>query len=180
MQMQMETAEDVIAVLTAKSVSRLLKEGGSSSWALDRNHAAKCKFIVCVRNRNADWVDVKEQGKEPHGSAFWVGRIVDVCPSPETAGRWLVKCDEYATVQIAGAWKGWRNPVRYTSLRELGIDEESLVFQPMPQSVPVEELCSETSPRDVMSNHEHLVQAKRQFARILGLRAEMIEVVIRV
>ena len=50
-----------IVVFTAKSVSRLLREGGTSSWRLDRNNARNCTFAVCTRNANADWVEGDEE-----------------------------------------------------------------------------------------------------------------------
>jgi len=57
--------------------------------------------------------------RELHGTAFMIGRISDVVPSTETEGRWLVKFDEYARLDIPSFWQGWRNPVRYTTLEEL-------------------------------------------------------------
>src|SRR5712691_13035034 len=47
-------------VFTAKSVDRILEEGGTSSWRLDRNHARHCTNAVCTRNAHADWVEGTE------------------------------------------------------------------------------------------------------------------------
>ena len=58
-------SDRVAVVLTAKSVERILREGGTSSWRLDRKHARQCAFAVCTRNANADWVE----GSEAHRSA---------------------------------------------------------------------------------------------------------------
>ena len=35
-----------VIVFTAKSIDRLLREGGTSSWRLDRNHARKCTYAA--------------------------------------------------------------------------------------------------------------------------------------
>ncbi len=70
-------SDEAIVVFTAKSVEHLLREGGTSSWRLDRNHARQCSFAVCTRNANADWVE----GSEAHHSAFLVGKIREVVPS---------------------------------------------------------------------------------------------------
>src|SRR6266545_5212969 len=115
-------------VFTAKSVERILKEGGTSSWRLDRNHARRCVFAVCTRNANANWVE----GSEVHRSAFLVGKVRDVVPSPEYDGRYLIQFTEYALVSIPDVWKGDRNPVRYAALEDLGIDSSTLKWEPMP------------------------------------------------
>jgi len=83
---------------------RILREGGTSSWRLDRNHARQCVFAVCTRNANADWVE----GSEAHHSAFLVGKISDVVAAPDYEGRYLIQFSEFARVNIPDAWKGDR------------------------------------------------------------------------
>jgi hypothetical protein len=81
-----------IVVFTFKSVERLIREGGTSSWRLDRNHVRLCAFAVCTRNtkRNEaaeddlrDSADVDDTPKtEDHQSAFLVGKISNVVTCP--------------------------------------------------------------------------------------------------
>jgi hypothetical protein len=46
--------------------------------------------------------------------------------------RWRVRIGDYAKIAIPHAWDGGRNPVRYTTLQELGIDPATLEFEPIP------------------------------------------------
>jgi hypothetical protein len=171
--------DSVIAVFTAKSVESILEEGGTSSWALDRNHARQCEFAVCTRNAHADWVE----GNEPHGSAFLVGRIKDVVPRPN--GRWLVQFSEFARVDVPNVWQGWRNPVRYTSLSELGIEPNALQFQPMP-NVPSQLVASEplqgtggVMQRDDGAPPLTISAAKEGLAKTFSVSPDQIEITIR-
>jgi hypothetical protein len=176
--MNVAEMDSVIAVFTAKSVERILEEGGTSSWALDRNHARQCEFAVCTRNAHADWVE----GSEPHGSAFLVGRIKDVVPRPN--GRWVVQFSEFARVDVPNVWQGWRNPVRYTSLSELGIGLNALQFEPMPD-VPSQPAASELSRGTaVMQTDEEappltISAAKKGLAKAFNVSPDQIEITIR-
>jgi hypothetical protein len=172
-----------IVVFTAKSIEwLLLKEGGSSSWALDRNNARQRKFLVCTRNAHADWTEGGETD-EPHGSAFLVGRISDVVPSPEYKGRWLIKFSECALIvpPLQGVWKGWRNPVHYTTLEELGIDPATLHFEPIPQTVK----SQHPSGNKAISKGGHksdrltIAEAKKELAVTFGVNPDAIEITIR-
>lgn len=121
-------SQEIPVVFTAKSVETLLAEGGTSAWRLDRNHARQCAYVVCTRNAKAEWVE----GPEPHQSAFLVGKISDVVPAPDRPERYLIQFREYARVDIPNVWKGDRNPIRYSTLQELGIDPVKLKWQPIP------------------------------------------------
>jgi hypothetical protein len=165
---------DVIVVFTAKSVDRIIREGGTSSWTLDRNNARQREFAVCARNAHADWVE----GSEHHGSAFLIGRISDVVPSQESEGRWLIKFSEFARLDVPNAWKGWRNPVHYSSFQELGIDPTTLTFEPM----PAEETTASASmqPAEFRAVQGLSIgEAKAGLAVTFGVNPEQIEIVIR-
>ena len=127
-----EAGREAIAVLTAKGVATILREGGSCSWVLDPARARRCRWLVCTRNGHPDEWAREEEAPEPHRSAFLVGTIRDVVPSPDHEGRWLVRPDRYALADLPEAWRGWRNPVRYTTLDELGVDPAGLEFRDMP------------------------------------------------
>lgn len=118
-----------IVVFTAESRDEIIRNGGSQSWAVSKERARQQKFLVCVRNAHNELSD----GDERHGSAFLVGRISNVVAAlhpmrPHETGRWMIKISDCAVVDMADVWQGWRNPVRYTSLEDIGIEPASLSF----------------------------------------------------
>jgi hypothetical protein len=159
-------AQDVVQVLTFKSVETILTTGGTQSWALDRERAKNCEFAVVCRNASTR----EAQGPEDHGAAFMVGRIKDVVPSTETPGRWLIAFSEYALVDWKDEWEGNRNPVAYYRTDDYAEieDFESLEFHPMPVSVA-----------PVASPPMTIARAKRELAESLGVPEQTIEIVIR-
>lgn len=173
-----------IAVLTFKSREHILSVGGTCSWALNRANARKFEFAVCTRNANTR----EAEGPERHATAFLVGRISDVVPSPERPERWLIQLSEYAIVDIPNVWgKGWRNPVRYTSIEDLGIDPDTLNWQPMPEPdadaiVPaakdegddIDADDDEPAPRPLT-----IAEAKAGLAETFGVSPDAIEITIR-
>ena len=46
-------SNETVVVLTFESIDRILNDGGTSEWRLDRNRARRCAFVVCTRNSNA-------------------------------------------------------------------------------------------------------------------------------
>jgi hypothetical protein len=173
------TPASAIVVFSGKSLEHLIKDGGCQSWVLDRNNARRREYLVCCRS-GVDWVE----GPEPQGSAFVVGRISDVVPSPEYPGRWLIKLSTFAQVSIPGVWKGWRNPVRYTDLETLGIDPNELTFEPMPEPVNVGQPINVEGPvKSPDENPAHgpltISEAKRGLALTFGVPEDAIEITIR-
>jgi hypothetical protein len=164
-------ARSAIVVFTGKSLEHILHDGGSQSWVLDRNNARRCAYLVCCRS-GVDWVE----GHEPRGSAFLVGRVDEVVPSTEDPGRWLVRISAYAKVSVPDVWKGWRNPIRYTDLDELGIDVKGLRFQPMPAKS--DEPLTEPS-RAVAAQGLTIAEAKRGLAKTFGVSEDAVEITIR-
>lgn len=164
-------ADDVMVIFTAKSVETCLEVGGSQSWVLNRAHAKSYKYAILCRNAHTDWGD----GKETHGTAFMIGRISDVVPSTEIEGRWLVKFDEYARLDIPNFWQGWRNPVRYTTLEELSFSLSDVSFEPMPEVVE-EPKIKHTSKE--MPVNLTIADAKRALAATFGVKPEAVEIII--
>jgi hypothetical protein len=167
--------EKVAAFLTAKSVATCVNAGGTQSWALDPYHVKRCRYAVLCRNLRADWGD----GMEPHRTAFMIGHISGVEPSSEgSEGRWLVTFDEYAVINISEAWKGWRNPVRYTTFKELGItrkDLEAADFKDIPERYSEKSTPSATQTNGKMT----IAEAKRAVAANYGVKPESVEITIR-
>lgn len=130
--------DSAVVVFTSRGVERLISDGGSGDWVLNSKRASECEYVVCVQNRvpadyhGDDWGGVSD----PHKSAFFIGKISKVVLSPTWDGelprRWLITISQYATVSYPDMWSGARNPVAYSSLSELGIDEQSLKFIDMP------------------------------------------------
>jgi hypothetical protein len=176
-------SHEAAIVFTAKSVERILTEGGTSAWRLDRNHARRCAFAVCTRNANADWVE----GPEAHRSAFLVGKIRDVVPcvpTPENdeapEDRYLIQFSEFARVNIPDIWKGDRNPVRYGTLEELGIDPSILKWEAMPKSADEPERDSQTASLSSHAAHPlTMAEAKKGLALTFNIAPEAIEITIR-
>lgn len=125
-----------ICVFTARGIEKILAEGGSQAWVLDPKRARGCEYVICVQNR--DFTDDWGHASAPHHTAFLVGRLKDVVrPTEEKReNRWILTFSEYAEVDVANAWPGYRNPVFYTDLESLGIDINALLFQSMPGQAP--------------------------------------------
>jgi hypothetical protein len=162
----------VVVVFTSKSIERILREGGTCCWRLDRNNARQCEYAVCTRNAKSDWVE----GDEEHHAAFLVGRIKDVVASPFNDDRFLILFSEYALVTVPEVWKGHRSPVKYEdTLDQFGIDPDALAWQTMPEPAEVEtEEESEDEPAGLT-----IAQAKKGLALTFGVKPEAIEITIR-
>ncbi|BEP60028.1 hypothetical protein GmRootV213_05820 [Variovorax sp. V213] len=173
----METmgTHQVVCVLTARGIERILAEGGSQAWVLDAKRARKREYVVCVQNRGFkdDWGHVSA----PHHTAFLVGRLKDVVRSSEegSEGRWILTFSEYAEVDMPDAWPGFRNPVLYTDLKSLGIDIDSLQFQPMPEQEPETKSESESTKSRPLT----MIQAKQGLALTFGVAPADIEIIVR-
>ena len=166
---------NVLMVFTFKSTETILGDGGTCSWHVKPQRAQLCEYAVCTRNAKHKSV----QGKEPHGSAFLIGRIRDVVPTPrdidERPDRFLIRFSEYARVSLPNAWKGDRVPTRYMDERELGIHFDKLKWQPLPES------ASSTPPVEAASALTKLsmAEARPLLARQYGVPPDAIEIIIR-
>jgi hypothetical protein len=105
-------------VFTARRPERVVSEGGSQAWVLNPARAKLCKWLVCKQNRR------NPDASEPHDAAFLVGNITGIEPSSEEGAedRWIIRISEAAWINKPEIWKHRRNPVRYMSLAELGIE----------------------------------------------------------
>jgi len=169
-------SEETVVVFTSKSVDRILKEGGTSSWRVDRSHARQCVFAVCTRNANSDWVE----GSEPHHAAFLVGKVREVVPSsdPGCEDRYLIQFSEYALLNVPDVWKGERNPVKYEAIENLGIDPQSLKWEPMPKPAPAEPNSAAREVSFPGVGPLTMAQAKKGLAIAFGVSPEAVEITI--
>jgi hypothetical protein len=162
---------EVAVLFTFKSVERLVREGGTSAWRLDRTHARRCHYAVCTRNAHSEHTE----GSEPHHTAFLIGKVSDVVPVGHN-GRFLIQFSEYAHLNIPNSWHGGRNPVSYSTLENLGIDVHALDWQPMPEPEGAE--LSPATPRD-SERGLTMAEAKAGLARTFGVSPEAIASTIR-
>jgi hypothetical protein len=176
-------SNEAVVVFTAKSAKRIIEEGGTSAWRLDRSHARQCGYAVCTRNTHADWAE----GTEAHHSAFLVGKIRDVVPCEPTPendeapnNRFLIQFSEYAVVDLPGIWKGDRNPVKYADLSDLGINPATLKWKKMPEVTERAQLDRETKRADANGIRPlSMADAKKGLALTFGVAPEAIEITIR-
>lgn len=167
---------EAIVVLTRKSARQILSDGGSGSWVLNPRNARRARYLICVRNGENHEPDSGEE----HGSAFLIGTISGLGALPPQNGqpRWRVLISQYALLSVDGVWKGWRNPVRYTTLKELGIHLQTVEFQDVPataQDAALESSIPSTSQARPLT----LREAKEGLALTFGVSPEAVEITIR-
>jgi hypothetical protein len=175
----LNTPEDTVVVFTARSPERIVREGGSQAWVLNPARAKQCTWLVCTQNRHNPDHEFSD-ATEPHGSGFLLGRISAIRKStdPGDEARWIIGISEFARINVPDTWDHGRNPVRYTSLGDLGINLEGVAFQPMPEgdeSPPAERSAHEVAPGGVLT----IAEAKRQLAVAFGVKPEAVEITIR-
>jgi hypothetical protein len=155
-----------------------VSEGGSQAWILKPVRAKQCRWLVCTQNQHNPNHDFSDATR-PHRSAFLLGKIAGIVPTPEdeSGDRWMVRISEYAFIDRPNVWDGGRNPVRYTSLMDLGIDLDGLEFKPIRASTQAPRTIGSVSER----NHDPLTMsaAKQRLAATYDVRPEAIEIVIR-
>jgi hypothetical protein len=163
----MITTDDTILVFTSRDTEELVREGGSQAWKLDPIHAATCRYLVCVWNAFGDH---DGQQDAAHGSAFLIAAIDGIEPAPERADRYIVRFSRWAPLSVTGAWGHWRNPVKYTSLDELGIDPTILNGGSEPR---------EGGPVAMSVRPMTMAEARRSIAAYYDVSPLSIEITIR-
>ena len=170
----MKTIEQhkAVCVLTGRGVEMMLEQGGSQAWVIDANRVRECEYVVCIQNHHQDYFP-KNQLSAPHHTAFMVGKLVGTAtPDPENddkGNRKKLVFSEYAEIDLADKWPGYRNPVFYSTLEDVGIELASLKFQPMPLQVPAAD----------KSQSMTIAQAKEGLALSFGVTPDAIEIVVR-
>jgi len=167
-----------LVVLTGRGSARLLSEGGSQAWRLNRENAARYSYCVCVQNRNVHWGGADKE----HHHAFMIGRIKEVVESKEAPDRYLILFSEYAEIDHPNAWPGLRNPVRYGTLEEFGVtDPTTLTWQPMPPITAVMPLSSQKTEDEDKNVFGPLTiqEAKAGLALGLGVPETAIEITVK-
>ncbi len=176
--------ENAIVVFTARSPDRIIQEGGSQAWVLNPARAKNCDFLVCTQNRHNPDHEFSDATEE-HGAAFLIAKISGIIASPEGRDdRWLIEISEFARINKPDVWNHWRNPVRYSSLSELGIDLAGVEFEPMPnakerpikrQPAPPREAVAAAGPPATLT----IAEAKKALAATFGVKPDAVEITIR-
>ena len=172
------TEKDTIVVFTARSPGRIIDEGGSQAWVLNPARAKQCKWLVCTKNRHNPDHEFSD-ATEAHGSAFLVGKISAIIQSPEgREDRWIIEISEVARITEEDVWQHWRNPVRYTSLPELGIRVDDLDFRPLPGAKAVQ-VKRESHAAPWPPSTLTIPEAKKALAATFGVKPDAVEITIR-
>ena len=145
-----------IQTFTHNRFEDIVSQAGDYSWSLDQNRAKNYKFLVCCSSVGAN-----------RGSGFLVGKISGVefhMVDEKGKDRYIIQISEVAVIDIPDLWPGNQNPVRYTSLEELGIDLSALKFE------------------KVSAKRSHsltIAQAKAGLAENYGVSQDNIEIIIK-
>ena len=162
--------QDTIVVFTARSPDRIIREGGSQAWVLNPVRAKQAKWLVCTQNRHHPDHEFSD-ATEPHGTAFLVGKISGIVPSPENPDRWMIEISEFARISMPSIWQG-RNPVKYARLLEIVFtDIRNLKFEPMAQREAaklVEYRAEPASSPHVLT----IAEAKKALALTFGVKPD--------
>jgi hypothetical protein len=170
--------KDTVIVFTARSPNRIIDEGGSQAWVLNPARAKLCKWLVCTQNRHNPDHEFSD-ATEPHGSAFLIAKVSAIAPSPEgRKSRWIIEISEYARINKPDVWEHWRNPVRYTSLSELGISIDKLKFTPMLNAKEPPARREPTAPTWPPATLT-IPEAKKALAATFGVKPDAVEITIR-
>jgi hypothetical protein len=174
--------EDTIAVFTARSPDRIVAEGGSQAWVLNPARAKHCTWLVCTQNQHNPDHEF-EDATEPHGEGFLVGRISSIRkteePQEDDKERYIIGISEFARIKLPNAWDGGRNPVRYTSLATMGIDVDTLTFEPIPEAAQPTPSRNQAAQFSATTAPLTIAEAKRQLATAFGVKVEAVEITIR-
>lgn len=175
----MKENEDTIVVFTARSPERIIREGGSQAWILKPARAKLCTWLVCTQNRHNPDHEFSD-ATEPHGSGYLLCKVSGVSKSEERDDqtRWLIEISEFARINHPKLWDHGRNPVRYTSLKELGVSLDGLEFQAM-QSGTKAPMQSAPRPSTSLVEMLTIAEAKKALATAYGVKPEAVEITIR-
>ncbi len=173
----MSTINSAVAVLTSRSKNEIIERGGTGNWVASPERITQKRYVVAIRNQreNAHW----HQNDFDHGTAFLVGRISGIAETDESTAdgrmRYVIEFDAYAEVDVPAAWGKSRNPVRFTTLDELGINLDSIEFTSLADGARVQP--AGTAPGN--DNGLTFAEARRGLAAHYGVAPNNVEIVIR-
>jgi hypothetical protein len=152
----META---IQTFTENSLESIINMAGDYYWTLGIDRAKNSKYLVCSSSVGVN-----------RGSGFLVGKISDfelVKYDPDKKERYIIHISEWASIDIPKLWPGNQNPIRYTSLEDLGINVSDLKFEKISKV--------STSPSQSLT----IAEAKIGLAKYYEVNPDNIEITIK-
>jgi hypothetical protein len=180
---------EILTVLTYKSASRIVGDGGTQSWVISPRRVRRCSYVVCVRHQQGPY---KAEGDEPHKHAFLVGKVSGVVPSSEMKDRFRIEIDEYAIIGGPQVPLKSASPTQYfPSLSSVGIDEAALDWKPISDlpamdasSTPIGVGTTKETAQDVgesqgVPSMSVLMQAKKLVADGLKVPLSAVEITVR-
>lgn len=178
-------ADPVLLVFTVEGEDLILRRGWSGYWKVSAWRAREIKYVLFCQNTNntgdkKDWEFAT--ATKPHGAGFMLARLAEVVPSQDVEGRWNLKLDGFVRVDLPNLWKGWRFPINYEhTLQDLGLDPDTLSFEPMPPPEEVEaaeamQVVEETRP--VSRSDSALADIEKYAAERLGVQPDEVEISI--
>ena len=125
---RMKQDDEILFVLTPQGPGRIIEDAAVGPFVFDEKRARRAKLVVCAQTLERPG----EEPRAPHLSAFLLGKIRDIVPALEQEAnkptRWLIRLSATAEINLPNAWTGSWNPIRYTTLSALGIDQGGLDF----------------------------------------------------
>ena len=157
-----------IAVFTEKSLDDLLRQGGSGPWVGAEPRMKAQRYIVCVRKTKPGSVD--------HGTLFMISKIKGVVEhgyDKRGQQRWFVEFGDYAVLNVKTEWS-WRNPVKYTTLEQLGIAINKVKFQAGPTALVLPPIVDASAVKPLT-----IAEAKAGLAVKFGVDPDAIDIHIK-
>jgi hypothetical protein len=176
----MHNQPDAIAVFSSKDLDTILRIGGTQSWVLNLNRTKNIKYVVIFSHGGG----AQGAQKANHGRAWLIGEIERVEPADgeRRPQRWRIVFKNYALLDSAAEWPGFRNPVTYMSLESLGINPAALDFKPIPKIAHVQKAVTTDPPSRRQGQAQApltIQQAKDGLAAHFGVSPDAIEIIIR-
>ncbi len=168
--------EDTIVIFTGKGSPSFARDGGSRAWKLNIARASGARYAVICHHKHSVYKDFDGE----HGKAWLVAKVTGITPDIETAGRWLVRFDEYAEIDVPDFWDGSRNPIRYSKIDELPVNLEQLHWKHL-ADMDFEDDAAEGGDGPSVAGRIRLevMRAQHEVATNLGLEPSEVEVIIR-
>jgi len=161
-----------IALFTREPLDEILENGGTGDWVTSADRVRQYPFVVLVRNRNHP----SSPSDVDHGTAFLIGRVFGTRVAEKRAAngypRIFIELKDYAQVNVKNVWSKSQNPVWYTNLETLGIDENEIEFAPISHVA--------TAQRETAASENNaLAEIKRDLAKLFNVPASAVEITIR-
>ena len=90
----------------------------------------------------------------------------------------MIKVDAWSEISVPDAWKGWRYPVHYTTLEEMGIDINTITLTAFPEIPPGGKTYDNTEDDELEIRPLSVAEAKAGLAAKFKISPEAIKITI--